>query len=179
MARAAGLVEIKQPAVGYDVPVDQALVRASVVEGIANLRRLADSTSGPLAALPLNLSCAAPTDCSGDVLVDPTSYGFDPANGVNDGLNAPRLTPPLRGQLTHPVTLGDGSQATSALLLPYLSRAGQHGFRNPQPGKPFDMDQFLANLIGRWFETRGRELHFDACQAKEPPNCAWIPAPPP
>ncbi len=179
MARAAGLVEMKQPAVGYDVPADQALVRASVVEGIANLRRLADSTSGPLAALPLNLSCAAPTDCSGDVLVDPTSYGFDPANGVNDGLNAPRLTPPLRGQLTRPVTLGDGSQATSALLLPYLSRAGQHGFRNPQPGKPFDMDQFLANLIGRWFETRGRELHFDACQAKEPPNCAWIPAPPP
>jgi len=85
----------------------------------------------------------------------------------------------LRGQLTRPVTLADGSQATSALLLPYMSRAGQHGFKNPQPGKPFDMDQFLANLIGRWFETRGRELHFEPCQAKEPPDCAWIPAPPP
>ncbi len=179
MARAAGLVDMTQPDPAYGIPVDQVLIRAGVVEGIANLRRLADSTSGPLAALgPQHLSCAA-ADCTGDVLVDPTSYGFDPANGVDDGLNAPRLSPPLRSQLTRPVPLADGSQATSALLLPYLSRAGQHGFKNPQPGKAFDMDQFLANLIGRWFETRGRELHFDACQAKEPPDCPWIPAPPP
>jgi len=180
MARAAGLVETTQPDPAYGIPVEQVLIRAGVVEGIANLRRLADPTSGPRAALgPQHLSCDAPADCAGDVLVDPTSYGFDPANGVDDGLNAPRLTPPLRSQLTRPVRLEDGSQAISALLLPYLSRAGQHGFRNPQPGKAFDMDQFLANLIGRWFETRGRELRFDACQAKEPPDCPWIPAPPP
>ena len=75
--------------------------------------------------------------------------------------------------------LPDQSHATSALLLPYLSRAGQHGFGKPQPGKPFDMDQFMANLIGRWLETRGRELRFDACQAREPPDCPWILAPPP
>jgi hypothetical protein len=179
LARAAGLVEMTQPDPVYGIPIDQVLIRSGVVEGVANLRRLADPTSGPLAALGPRLSCAAPADCAGDVLVDPTSYGFDPANGVNDALNAPRLTPPLRAQLTRAVTLPDGSQATSALLLPYLSRAGQHGFRNPQPDKPFDMDQFLANLIGRWFETRGRELHFDACQAHEPPNCPWIPAAPP
>ena len=180
MARAAGLVEMTQPDPVYGVPIDQVLIRSGVVEGVANLRRLADPTSGPLAALgPQRLSCAAPADCTGDVLVDPTSYGFDPANGVNDSLNAPRLSPPLRSQLTRPVTLPDGSQATSALLLPYLSRTGQHGFHNPQPGKAFDMDQFLANLIGRWFETRGRELHFDACQAHEPPDCPWIPAAPP
>ena len=179
MARAAGLVEMTQPDPAYGIPMDQVLIRAGVVEGIANLNRLADPTSGPLAALGAqHLSCSG-ADCSGDVLVDPTSYGFDPANGVNDGLNAPRLNPPLRGQLTRPVTLADGTQATSALLLPYLSRAGQHGFKNPQPAKPFDMDQFLANLIGRWFETRGRELHFEPCQAKEPPDCRWIPAPPP
>jgi hypothetical protein len=85
----------------------------------------------------------------------------------------------LRDQLTTDVTLTDGSTAKSALLLPYMSRSGQHGFRNPQPDKPFDMDQFLANLIGRWFETRGRELHFDVCQAHEPPDCPWIPPAPP
>ena len=125
------------------------------------------------------MTAASFSACSGDVLVDPTSYGFDPANAVDDGLNAPRLSPPLRDQLTRPVPLGDGTQAQSALLLPYLSRAGQHGFHNPQPGKAFDMDQFLANLIGRWFETRGRELHFEPCQAKEPPDCPWIPPAPP
>jgi hypothetical protein len=179
MARAAGLVEMTQPDPAYGIPMDQVLVQAGVVEGIANLRRLADPSSGPLAKLGAHLSCAPPADCTGDVLVDPTSYGFDPVNGVNDGLNAPRLVPPLRSQLTRQMRLADGSQTTSALLLPYLSRAGQHGFRNPQPDKPFDMDQFLANLIGRWFVTRGRELHFDACQAKEPPDCPWIPAPPP
>jgi hypothetical protein len=182
MARAARLVEMTQPDPGYGIPVDQVLVQAGVAEGLANLRRLADPSSGPLLALGPHLSCAAPADCTGDVLVDPTSYGFDPANSVNDGLNAPRLNPPLRGQLTRQMQLPDGSQTTSALLLPYLSRAGQHGFTSPQPNKPFDMDQFLANLIGRWFETRGRELHFDACQAKEqlqPPPCPWIPPPPP
>ncbi|MFL5310873.1 MAG: hypothetical protein ACJ79H_10515 [Myxococcales bacterium] len=184
MARAAGLVEMTQPDPAYGIPMDQVLIRAGVVEGIANLKRLADPTSGPLAALgPQHLSCAPPADCTSSVLpdvplVDPTSYGFDPANGVDDGLSAPRLNPPLRSQLARPVRLADGSQATSALLLPYLARAGRHGFKNPQPGK-FDMDQFLANLIGRWFETRGRELHFEPCQAKEPPDCAWIPAPPP
>jgi hypothetical protein len=172
MARAAGLVDKVDPA--YGATTDQVLITAGVVEGMANLQRLSDPTSGPLAALGTHLSCAAPADCSGDVLVDPTNY----SQGA-DGLNAPRLNPPLRDQLTLGVSLADGSTAMSALLLPYMSRAGQHGFRNPQPDKPFDMDQFLANLIGRWFETRGRELHFDVCQAHEPPDCPWIPAPPP
>jgi len=172
MARAAGLVDKVDPA--YGTTMDQVLIEAGVVEGTANLQRLSDPTTGPLAALGTHLSCGAPADCTGDVLVDPTNY-----SGGTDGLNAPRLNPPLREQLTGNVTLADGSTATSALLLPYMSRSGQHGFRNPQPDKPFDMDQFLANLIGRWFETRGRELHFDACQAHEPPDCPWIPAAPP
>jgi len=82
-----------------------------------------------------------------------------------------------------PFPLPDGSTAFSGLLLPYLSRTGQHGFSSPQPGKPFDMDRFLANLIGRYFETKGREVHFDACQAAEPtasaPECPWMAPPPP
>jgi hypothetical protein len=171
MARAAGLVDKVDPA--YGIAVDRVLIEADVIEGMANLQRLADASSGPRAALPTHLSCAL-ADCSGDVLVDPTNY----SQGA-DGLNAPRLDPPLRDSLTDDVTLADGSAAKSALLLPYMSRSGAHGFRNPQPDKPFDMDQFLANLIGRWFETRGRELHFDVCQAHEPPDCPWIPAAPP
>ena len=65
----------------------------------------------------------------------------------------------------------------SALLIPYLNRTGQHGFRNPQPGKPFDLDQFLANAVGRYFECRGRELHFELCQA-DLATCPWIPPKP-
>ena len=111
-------------------------------------------------------------------MIDPSSYSLVGASSA-DGLNAPRLVPALRQQLVRTVPLSDGTQAVSALLLPYLKRTGQHGFVNPQPDKPFDMDQFMANLIGRWLETRGRELHFDACQAHEPPDCPWILAPPP
>ena len=77
---------------------------------------------------------------------------------------------------------GNALPGQSALLIPYLNREGQHGFRNPQPGKAFDTDTFLANVIGRYFECRGRELHFDRCQAQlssaSPGGCAWIPPPP-
>ena len=85
--------------------------------------------------------------------------------------------PALRQQLTRTVALSDGTQAVSALLLPYLNRIGQHGFASPQPDKPFNMDQFMANLIGRFFECRGHELHFEPCQ-QDLASCPWIPQPP-
>jgi hypothetical protein len=64
-------------------------------------------------------------------------------------------------------------------MIPYLNRTGQHGFRNPQPpaDKPFDLDQFMANAVGRFFECRGRELHFEQCQ-QDLASCPWIPPPP-
>jgi hypothetical protein len=47
------------------------------------------------------------------------------------------------------------------------------------------MDRFLANLIGRYFETKGREVHFEACQAVDPDprdpaavECPWMARPP-
>ena len=43
MARAAGVVEMTQADPAYGIPVDQVLIRAGVVEGIANLHRLADT----------------------------------------------------------------------------------------------------------------------------------------
>src|SRR5207245_9344688 len=97
---------------------------------------------------------------------------------------APRLDPALRQQLTVlsapaaascPVSTraartgcwstgtsacAAGAPGVSALLIPYLNRTGQHGFRNPQPGKAFDMDQFMANLVGRLLECTGVALQF-------------------
>ena len=78
---------------------------------------------------------------------------------------------------------GNALPGKSALLIPYLNREGQHGFRNPQPTKSFDVDTWLINVIGRFFECRGRELRFDQCQTRlssaSPGGCAWIPPPPP
>ena len=217
-ARAAGLVELTQPDPAYGISVDQVLIRAGVGEGVANTRRYASTTYGPRAdpALGPHVRCDAGADCTGDVLVDPTGYSCD-ANGANcaDGLNAPRLNPPLQQQLLRrtgpactpcPATAPGQPQTTclatngpvcnsigasvcdanstgiSGLLIPYLNRTGQHGFYNPMPSKPFDMDLYMANLIGRYFECRGGELHFEKCQAlldSDPGRCRWIPAPPP
>ena len=208
LARAAGLVETSKPDPDFGIPIDQVLIRSGAVEGVAQTRRFDDPTGGVFAALPGHVRCDPGSRCTGDVLIDPTGYSCD-GSGQNckDGLGAPRLSPPLRGQLQRITTpnavacpisaraqqssgcystgasacAGDGaghaSPGTSALLIPYLNRTGQHGFRNPQPGKPFNLDQFLGNLIGRYFECRGRELHFEACQTGLA-DCDWIPQPP-
>jgi hypothetical protein len=214
LARAAGLVEMTQPDPSYGIPVDQVLVRSGAVEGVPGTHRFDDPLGGVFAALPGHVRCDSGSTCSGDVLIDPTGYSCD-ANGANcaDQLGAPRLSPPLRQQMTRasggtvfcpvsvrspiasgcwstnasacaasapttasgPATSGPG---ISALMIPYLNRTGQHGFLNPQPQKPFDMDQFMANVVGRYFECRGTELHFESCQ-KDLASCPWIPVPPP
>ncbi len=213
LARAAGLVELKQPDPDYGIPVDQVLIQSGVVEGVAKLSRYASTTYGPRAALGSHLRCDPGSDCTSPGLVDPTGYSCDATGGnCTDGYAAPRLNPPLRQQLERssspaaacpprsPLAAAGGCYSAgasacmtdgagnalpgiSALLIPYLNREGQHGFRNPQPGKAFDMDSYLANLIGRYFECRGRELRFDPCQTQlssaSPGGCAWIPAPPP
>ena len=199
LARAAGLVELHKPDPAYGIPLDQVLIRAGVVEGVPKAARFADPDGGVFAALPGHVRCDPGADCSGSVLIDPTGYACD-AGVCLDGLQAPRLDPPLQQQLVtvsnaqapactlSPHATGAGCWSTgksscaqgpgvSALLIPYLNRTGQHGFFNPQPDKPFDLDQFMANVVGRYFECRGRELHFELCQ-QDLASCPWIPPPP-
>ena len=181
LARAAGVV---------DAASDRLLIQGGAVEAVPQTRRFDDPDGGVYAALPGQVVCNPGDDCTGDVLIDPTCYSLD--GGIcNDGLQAPRLNPPLQQQLVRqseaPTTLSysagaslcpAGEPGVSALMIPYLNRTGEHGFRNPQPGKVFDMDQFMANVIGRFFECRGRELHFEGCQ-QDLASCPWIPPPPP
>ena len=199
LARAAGLVELQKADPVYGIPIDQVLIRAGVVEAVPATARFADADGGVFAALPGHVRCDPGSNCSGSVLIDPTGYACD-AGVCLDGLQAPRLDPPLRQQLItvsnsqpaactlSPHAVGAGCWSTgasscaqgpglSALLIPYLNRTGQHGFFNPQPDKPFDLDQFMANVVGRYFECRGRELHFELCQ-QDLASCPWIPPPP-
>ncbi|HUJ25151.1 MAG TPA: hypothetical protein VLW85_03975, partial [Myxococcales bacterium] len=190
LARAAGLVEMSAPDPDYGIPIDQVLVKSGVIEGIPGTQRFDDPDGGVYAALPGHVTCNPGDDCTGQVLIDPTCYSLD--GGIcDDGLQAPRLNPPLRAQLerqsapavSNTYSLGAsqcaaGQPGVSALMIPYLNRTGQHGFQNPQPGKVFDMDQYMANVIGRYFECRGRELHFEGCQ-QDLASCPWIPPPPP
>ncbi len=215
LARAAGLVELNQPDPDYGISVDQVLIGSGAVEGVAKLSRYASTSYGPRQALGSHLRCDPGSDCTSPGLVDTTGYSCDGAGGnCTDGFGAPRLNPPLRQQLQRtssaaaacppksPLAAAGGCYSSgasacmtdgagnalpgvSALLLPYLNRQGQHGFFTPHPGKAFDMDSYLANLIGRYFECRGRELRFDPCQTQlssasvgPVPGCPWIPAPP-
>ncbi|HEY2028230.1 MAG TPA: hypothetical protein VGH20_03385 [Myxococcales bacterium] len=207
LARAAGLVDFSQPDPAYASPGnpgfsdDQVLIRGGVVEGIAATDRFDDPAGGVFAALPGHVQCdTSGGSCTGDLLLDPTGYACDGAATCTDGLAAPRLVPPLRQQLVRQIipasscpvsaragatgcwsigasTCAANAPGVSALLIPYFSRTGRE-LLTPQAGSAFDADQFIANAIGRYFECRGGELHFDACQA-DLASCPWIPQPPP
>ena len=83
-------------------------------------------------------------------------------------MGAPRLSPALRTQVMRQTSAG-----YSALVMPYLDPHGRHAVHPPEPGRSFDMDQFMLNMMGRYFETRGKEIHFDSCQSKMA-ACDWI-----
>lgn len=175
MARAAGLVELNVNDADYGMPIDRVLIAAGAVEGVARLRRFEVAAGGPRARLPGHIRCGPDNDCSGEVLADVNALACD-ENGKSclDDLAAPRLFPPLRAQLQRTTRTRDGNVVGLSMLeLPLLTRTGQHGFKNPQPQKAFDLDQFLANQIGHYFETKGRELSFDRCQ-QELASCPWI-----
>jgi hypothetical protein len=200
LARAAGLVPMQSPDADYGISLDQVLVQSGAVEGVPATRRFDDPDGGVWAALPGHVRCDPGADCTGDVVADPGGYSCD-AGTCSDGLQAPRLDPPLQQQLVR-LTLPPGScpvngragspgcwstgasacdptaSGRSALLLPLLARAGGHAFGAPKPASAFDSDQFIANAVGRYLECRGHELHFDACQ-QALASCPWIPSPPP
>lgn len=181
--RAAGLVETRAIDPIYGMTDDQVLIRSGTVDAVNRIRRYAHADSGPRAALPGHIRCEAFTDrngqvqpdrCGDTIQLDPTGFSCD-ENGANclDDHGAPRLSPPLRQQLMRTTSTG-----VSALLLPYLDPDGRHAVHNPQPDAAFDMDQFMLNLILRYFQTRGREINFNRCQ-RDLASCAWIPPPPP
>jgi hypothetical protein len=199
LARAASAIELAQPDPAYGMTIDQVLAASGAVEGIAATRRFEDLDGGVYAALPGHVRCDPGDTCTGDVLMDVSGYSC--AGGAcTDGLQAPRLDPPLQSQLVQvtPVTpacppnkragaagcystgassCDPSSNGKTALLLPYRSRTGVAGIGAPAGGA-FDASQFTANAAGRYLECRGRELRFDACQ-KDLASCSWTPQPPP
>jgi hypothetical protein len=186
LGRAAGLIETSQVDPAYGMTDDQVLIAGGVVEGVARLRRYASAAAGtPRALLAANVDCNGTGSCDGDVVLDPSGLACDfsadggiatvdggTAGGVGnctDGLAAPRLYPPLRDRLTRVTRTPDGNpRGTSALLIPFLNRAGQDAFGAPQPAKAFNMDEFLANVVGYYFQTRGTVLDYRRCQAAAP-----------
>ncbi len=174
MARAAGVI---------DDATNQILISHHVVEGLSRLPRFAPNQPGYAGGAPKfsDVLCSANSHCDKVVingatiypLLDPTGYSCaDDGTDCFDGFGAPRLSPPLRKQLERK-TCTDAQAATflncgvGALSLPYLSTQGEHGFDIPNVTAPFDMNNYLVNMVARYFSTRGKEILHDRCLAAE------------
>ncbi len=65
-----------------------------------------------------------------------------------DGFNAPSPSTPLRA-----TRYDDQNRPTAGVRFPYLRPEGLHGFRVPAPSKPFDIDSFMINMMGHFFQA--------------------------
>lgn len=92
----------------------------------------------------------------GAVLADPDNL----SDGA-DGHDAVRCDPPLRITGKRP---GGGEVG---LRMALVEPRGAHGFAWPRPDRPFDIDRYLANLMGQLFATAS--LEHDPCLAT--PDC--------
>ena len=93
---------------------------------------------------------------------------FDQAP-ADDGLDVPRLDPPLR------LMRKDDQGNYAGFILPMLSPQGKHGFVGPDPMQSFDLGTYLLNIMGRYLASSGKEFSWDKCQALS--DCPWPTAP--
>jgi hypothetical protein len=125
------------------------------------------------------VTCRLPEHCEKPVLADVSNYAYDPATGTyldegntkyqNGGV--PRLKHSLRDAMIseYDATDGDGNavKRKSAMITPYLDARGKHTFGSPYPEEAFDINLFMINLVGRYFQTRGTDLRFDICMHRD------------
>ena len=136
IARIAGIVDYEKYDVRYGMTQNQFLVDNYVYEGIYWLDRHRDYPG----------ALFDPDDLDGGRFRHP-DYGDDPN---------PDPEKPLRATVTT-------SRGKSGMRIPYVGLQGEHGFELPQPQNAFDMDMFMANQIGYYFATGGKELRDDEC----------------
>ncbi len=154
IARAAGFINITDIDPTYGKTQNQVLIDNFVIEGLERLCRFQVMPSGPCILFD----------------VDNLSVGLDgfTSEGV-PGSQIPRLVPPLRVTVMTPTGI-------SGMRIPYMNPFGQHGFDIPHPEKEFNMDNYMINKIGRYFETKGKEIVDDVCLADN--SCSFILPPP-
>ncbi len=144
LGRAAGFIPYDRDDARYGKPDNQVMIDTYTTEGTYRLGRYHNSNGDPVLMDVEHLAAVVPVD---------------------DGLDVPRLDPPLR--LMH--QSADGTW--SGFILPMLDPKGKHGFVTPDPTKPFDLGTYLLNMVGRYLQSDGRAFSWDKCQATS--QCAW------
>jgi hypothetical protein len=145
LARAAGFIPYDVDDPRYGKPANQVLIDTYAVEGTYRLGRYHNSVGEPVLMDVEHLAAVVPVD---------------------DGLDVPRLDPPLRLVSQDPET-----GAYRGFILPMLKPQGLHGFLPPDPSKPFDIGTYLMNIFGRYVASNGQEFTWDKCQAFS--DCPW------
>jgi hypothetical protein len=86
----------------------------------------------------------------------------DLSDGTN-GFDIPRLDVPLR------VTLKNADGTESGLRIPVIEPGGAHGFAWPRPDRAFDVELYLANLMGQFF-IDGKVTHRACLESNDCPD---------
>jgi len=180
-ARAAGILDYVDDDPRYGKTPDEILIDNWVVEAIEQYGR------------------TYPDDASGRCDDEPCAILFDPDDLDRDAdtYASPYLRDPLRifrpsvpdalleealSRCSVDVSTDSGRtyvetvvcpDGVSANLYPVIFPQGEHGFYIPDPELTFDINTFLVNMIGRYFQSDGTELSFAACQSDS--TCGWIP----
>ena len=145
LARSAGFVEYDRDDPRYGKSQNQVLIDTHTIEGTYRLGHYQNSKGEPVLMDVDHLASVMPVD---------------------DGLDVPRLDPPLRLMRQ---SRADGTY--SGVIFPMLSPQGKHGFVAPDPTRAFDLGTYLLNIVGRYMQSSGREFSFDKCQATS--ACTW------
>lgn len=145
LGRAAGFIQHDRADSRYGKSHNQVLLDNHVIEGTVRVSPYQNSGGNPVLMDVEHLASVIPVD---------------------DGLDVPRLDPPLRLMSQDPAT-----GAWRGFIMPMLSPEGKHGFSAPDPSQPFDLGTYLLNIVGRYMASGGREFSWDRCQATS--KCPW------
>ncbi len=147
IARAAGMIDLFAADPRYGKTPNRVLIDNGVLEGVERVGRYQNSKGE-------------------DVLMD--IEHFSALSGTEDGFDVPRLNPPLR--LVKPSERVGG---VTGVIFPMVVPTGRHGFDTPDPSLPFNLGAVMLNMLGRYLQSDGTELHMEGCM--ESSTCSWVP----
>ena len=171
LARAARILDYEHPLEVYDgLTESEMLVHEWVPEAIPRIHRFADVGKGDYFDADdlgegLDDDCTRGTYPGGNCALHRLNEAHLP--DVHEATGGSYETRHLRKTIATPGVThrNQGQGECSGFRLPNimvydnaLKAEDRHGIFLPAPTKPFNMDQYVINLIGRYFQTRGREL---------------------